>query len=108
MKKFLKITIVFTVIIGASYIGSKFFNCSFIRDYRVDTDKRIREIKQKIADIEQENIKDTKNLDRLSEQYSHLGTIYLKQSLWDLAVEAFQKSISYGRTTPGGLYSLGP
>jgi tetratricopeptide (TPR) repeat protein len=107
MKKVLKTILVSAVFIGAALIAMKYLNCGFKRDYRVDTDKHIREIREKIEDIEKDDVKDTKNLKRLSEQYSNLGGIYLQKGLWDQAIESYDKSIHYGRSTYGVLYSLG-
>ena len=62
VKRALKTILVLTVIIGAAVIGSKYFNCSLVRDFRIDPDKRIHEIKQRIEDIEKDDVKDTKNI----------------------------------------------
>lgn len=107
MKKVLKTILVSAVFIGAAVIAMKYFDCGFKRDYRVDTDKHIREIREKIDDIEKEDVKDTKNIKRLGEQYSNLGGIYLQKGLWDQAIESYDKSLHYGRNTYGVLYSLG-
>jgi len=106
-KKVLRTILACAVLGVASYFGSQYFNCSLARNFKVDTDKRIREIKEKIEDIEKDDLKDTKSITRLGEQYSNLGGIYLQKSLWDQAIEAYDKSIHYGRKTHGVLYSLG-
>ncbi len=107
MKKVLITILVFGILIVTAFVGSKYFNCNFVNDYRYDADRRIREIKELIEDIEGEEVRDTKSLKRLGEQYSHLGSIYLQKSLWDQAIEAYDKSLHFGRNTPGVLYSLG-
>jgi tetratricopeptide (TPR) repeat protein len=107
MKQMLKAIIVFTVIIGAVLIASRFFDLGFKRNYRVDTDKHINEIRERIKDIEEDNKRDTASLRRLGEQYSNLGGIYLQKGLWDQAIDSYEKSIHNGRSTHGVLYSLG-
>lgn len=108
MKKVWISIAVCALIIGVTAVGTKYFNwsCSYLRDYRANTDREIRETRDKIAEIEKDTSRDTKSIDRLREQYSRLGTIYLKRSLWDLAIESFGRSIRYG-ATPGVMYSLG-
>lgn len=107
VKKVLKTILVCAVLGVAAYFGSKYFNCNFTRNYKVDTDKHIRDIKEKISEIEKDDVKDTKSIMRLGEQYSNLGGIYLQKSLWDQAIESYDKSLHYGRKTHGVLYSLG-
>jgi tetratricopeptide (TPR) repeat protein len=107
MKKKLITIVVCAILILAAFVGVKYFNCGLNRGYRVDDDKRIAEIKAIIADIEEDKLRDTQSLRRLGEQYSNLGGIYLQKSLWDQAVEAYEKSIQNGRKTHGVLYSLG-
>ncbi len=105
--KLFKGLIIFTLVVGAFAIGVRYFGCSFIRDYTVDEDKKIRDIRERIAELEKVEIKDTVHLQRISDQYSQLGTVYLEKRLWDQAVGAFEKSVAHGKTTPGVLYSLG-
>ncbi|MBN2159400.1 MAG: tetratricopeptide repeat protein [Spirochaetes bacterium] len=108
MKKVLISILVCVAIIGVAAVGTKFFGwkCSPLREYRVNTDRQIRETRDRIAEIEKENSRDMKNIERLRDQYSRLGTIYLQKSLWDMAIESFERSVKYG-ATPGVLYSLG-
>jgi tetratricopeptide (TPR) repeat protein len=107
MKTVLKATIIFAVIFVGVFLAAKYLNCGLKRDYRSGTDKHIKEIMERIKDIEGQDVKDTNSLQRLGEQYSNLGGIYLQKSLWDQAIEAYDKSLHYGRNTHGVLYSLG-
>jgi tetratricopeptide (TPR) repeat protein len=107
MKKVLKATVIFVVVILAIFLAAKYLNCGLKREYRVSTDKHIKEIRDRIKDIEDDNVSDTESIRRLGEQYSNLGGVYLQKGLWDLAIESYEKSIHYGRSSPGVLYSIG-
>jgi tetratricopeptide (TPR) repeat protein len=95
------------IIIGIVYAAARFFNCGLVRDYTVSSDKKIEDIKEKIAALEKDDIKDLKTVERLADQYTMLGTIYLEKRLWDMAIENYAKGIKYGKNTPGVFYSIG-
>ncbi len=99
--------IVFFLVAAAVVLAAKFFNFGIVREYRVDTDKNIQELKEKIADLEKEKIKDTRTMNSLANNYSRLGTIYVEKRLWDPAIECYLKSMKYGKDTPGLYYSAG-
>ncbi|MBN2077819.1 MAG: tetratricopeptide repeat protein [Spirochaetes bacterium] len=105
--KMVKLVVVLAVLAGAVFIGIRYFGCSFVRDYTVNEDKKIRGIMDRIEELEKEKVKDTMLLRRLGDQYSQLGTVYLERGLWEQAVTAFEKSVARGKTTPEVLYSLG-
>ena len=106
VKRALKVILMCAILAGvmaAAFIGEDYLNCScisrdFRRGYGIDPDKRINAIKEKINDIEKEDVKDTKNINRLGEQYSNLGGIYLKKSLWDqgLGKDMLRTLVGYG------------
>ncbi len=106
MKK-VKALIVFFLVAAAVVLAARFFNCGLVREYKVDTDKNIQEVKEKIADLEKEKIKDTRTMNSLANNYSRLGTIYVEKRLWDPAIECYLKSMKYGKDTPGLYYSAG-
>jgi tetratricopeptide (TPR) repeat protein len=98
---------VLSIIIIVTWIGSRYFNCGLGRNYKVNRDRTIGTIRDNIKDMEGEEIKDTKTLMNLSENYSRLGVIYLESHDWEQSIAAFEKSISYGKNTPAIYYSLG-
>lgn len=106
MKK-VKAFIVFVLVVISVLLAAKYLNCGFVRNYTEDKDSKIQEIKEKIAPLEKDAIKDTKTLDTLANQYSRLGTIYIEKGLWDLAIENYEKAIKYGKDTAGVYYSAG-
>lgn len=99
--------IAFVVIVVAVLLAAKYLKCGYLRDFSPDSDEKIQEIRKKIAPLEKEEIKDTKTLDILANQYSRLGTIYIEKGLWDLSIEHYEKAIKYGKNTPGVYYSAG-
>ena len=100
------IAVMIVLVIG-TYIGTRYFNCGMDRYYTLDRDKRIRDIKGRIDEIEKDGVKDISAMRRLADQYGQLGTIYLEERRWDQAIEALDKSISYGKDTPAIYYSAG-
>jgi tetratricopeptide (TPR) repeat protein len=103
VKIFLAIVLFAVIVLGVA----KYFKSGFVRDYTVNTDKRIEDIRTKIAGLEKENIKDTQTLNRLADQYTTLGTIYLEKRLWDQSIEYYEKGLKYGKDTAGAYYSIG-
>ena len=99
--------IVITLVAAGVLLAARYLNCGYLRNYTPDSDKTIREIREKIAPLEKNGIKDTKALFTLANQYSRLGTIYIEKRLWGLAIENYEKAIGYGKDTPGVYYSLG-
>ena len=105
-----KIVLVLLILAGIIFgVNSVFhvLHCNMRRDYKVDTDKKIINLREKIADIEKEQVKDFTASNRLLDYYNQLGTIYLEKRLWDMAIESFQNCMKNG--TPGApvYYSLG-
>lgn len=81
-------------------------NCSPLRNYQVNTDKKISDLKEKISTMEKEDAHQ-KYAYQLAGWYNQLGTIYLQKELWDQAIESFHKSIKLGSNTASINYSLG-
>jgi tetratricopeptide (TPR) repeat protein len=104
VKGFIAFFLVATVVI----LVAKYFNVGLVREYTgVNSDKTINDLKEKIADLEKEKIKDTRTMISLADNYSRLGTIYIGKRLWDPAIESYLKSMKYGKDTPGLYYSAG-
>ncbi len=82
-------------------------NCNVRRDYKSMQDRNIQDIKDKIADLEKEQIKDVSTVNRLAEQYALLGRIFLDRKMWDQSVECYLNSEKYGGTGAAIMYALG-
>jgi len=106
MKKALSI-IVFFMIAAAVVAAVRYFGCGALDRYEVTADKTIDDLKNKIADLEKEKIKDTRIMNSLANNYSRLGTIYVEKRLWDPAIESYLKGMKYGKDTAGFYYSMG-
>lgn len=105
-----KIILIVLIIAGILFgVGTVFnvFHCNMRRDYKVDTDRRIMSLREKIADVEKEGAKDLTSSNRLLDYYNQLGTIYLEKRLWDMAIESFQNCIKNGTPGPAVYHSLG-
>lgn len=107
MMKKLRIIIVFIIVGAVVFAAVKFYNIELTREYRINSDKTIEDLKDKIAAMEKEKIKDTRTMASLANNYSRLGTIYIEKRLWDPAIENYLKSMKYGKDTPGVYYSIG-
>lgn len=70
-------------------------------------DDAILDLRKQIAEIEKDEEKKLKSMSKLNDLYSRLGLKYLDKEMWDLAVNAFNTSVKYGRRYPGNFYSLG-
>lgn len=81
--------------------------CNVRRDYRSMEDRNIQGIKDKIADLEKEQIKDVATTNRLMEQYALLGRIFLDKKMWNQSIECFHNSEKYGGTGAAVMYALG-
>ena len=103
---FLILLIIFAVIIG---INSAFnlFSCNIRKELKGKSDTQIHEIGVKIAKLEQEPVKDVTTVGRLAQQYLLLGTLYLEKRMWDMAIDAMQKSMKYGESGPAVFYQMG-
>ncbi len=106
MKK-VKGFIIFFLVAAVAVLTARFFNCGLIREYTINSDKNIEELKEKIADLEKEKINDTRTMNSLANNYTRLGTIYVEKRLWDPAIESYLKGMKYGKDTPGVYYSIG-
>ncbi len=105
-----KIVLVFLILAGILFGVNSVFHvlqCNMRRDYKVNTDKKIIDLREKIADIEKEQAKDITASNRLLDYYNQLGTIYLDKRLWDMAIESFQNCMKNGTPGPAIYYSLG-
>jgi tetratricopeptide (TPR) repeat protein len=105
--KNVKIFLVFLLVVVIVLAVSKYFNCGFVRDYSVNTDSRLKQAQEKIAELEKNKVKDTKTIESIANWYSTLGTIYMDKRLWDLAIENYMKGLQHGKDTPGVYYSIG-
>jgi tetratricopeptide (TPR) repeat protein len=105
--KNVKIFLAFLLVVVIVLAVSKYFNCGFVRDYSVNTDSRLKQAQEKIAELEKNKVKDTKTIESMANWYSTLGTIYMEKRLWDLAIENYMKGLQHGKDTPGVYYSIG-
>ncbi|MBP7735399.1 MAG: tetratricopeptide repeat protein [Spirochaetes bacterium] len=106
MKKAVYI-VIFFIIATAIVFAARFFNCGNLRERTTNSDKKIEELKKKIAGLEEEKIKDARAMSSLANNYTYLGTLYVDKRLWDQAIDCYEKGISYGKDTPGVYYSIG-
>ncbi len=106
MKK-VKVIIAFFLAAAVVVLAARFFNIGLIREYTVNADRNIEELKDRIAELEKEKIKDSRTMASLANNYSRLGTIYVEKRLWDPAIECYLKSMKYGKDTAGLYYSTG-
>ena len=83
------------------------YHCNIRRDLRGIDDKFIKDVRDKIAMLEKDEVKDATTIIRLAEQYNLLGTIYLDKKLWDPAIDSLNNSLKYGNSTASLYYSLG-
>jgi tetratricopeptide (TPR) repeat protein len=81
--------------------------CNIRREYKSSQDLYIKDIKNKITDLEKDNIKDATTMKRLAEQYNLLGMYYLDKRMWDMAIDAFTSSMKYGNSGAPAFYSIG-
>ncbi|HPP96037.1 MAG TPA: tetratricopeptide repeat protein [Spirochaetota bacterium] len=109
MKKYLSLIIIVAVILIISGINQAFnlVHCNIRRDYKTMEDRTIQNIKDKIATLEKEDIKDTTTTRRLAEQYALLGRLYIERKLWDQAIECYLSSEKYGGNGAAVMYALG-
>jgi tetratricopeptide (TPR) repeat protein len=82
-------------------------HCNLRRDYKGIDDKFFQDVKDKIARLEKEDLKDATTVQRLAEQYNLIGTFYLERRLWDMTIDAFTNSMKYGNKSSNAFYSLG-
>jgi hypothetical protein len=82
-------------------------HCNMRKDYKSMNERYFEGIRNRIADLEKEPVKDATTVRRLAEQYNLMGNYYIKNSLWDMAIEAYRNSIRYGSNTADIYYSLG-
>ena len=82
-------------------------HCNMRRDYKTMEDRNIQNIKDKIADLEKEDLKDVMTTRRLAEQYSLIGKIYLDRKLWEQGIDAYLNAEKYGRSGEDLYYALG-
>ena len=71
-----------------------------------DKNTAIADLTEKIKDIENDDEEKAHSLGRLQSLYMQLGTQYLDQKLWDMAIPAFSSCIKYGKKTPAIYYSM--
>ena len=81
--------------------------CNLRRDYKSMEDRNIQNIKEKIARLEKDEIKDVATVRRLSEQYALLGRIFLEKKIWDQSISAYLNSEKYGGNGATVMYALG-
>jgi tetratricopeptide (TPR) repeat protein len=78
-----------------------------MRNYQVNTDKKIVDLTDKIKELESGGGKDIKTSDSLASAYNQLGLIYLEKKLWEQAIDSFQKCIKLGANSASINYSIG-
>ena len=83
------------------------FHCNLRKDYKSINDRCFQDVKDKIARLEKEELKDPTTISRLAEQYNLIGTYYLERRLWDMTIDSFNKSIKYGNRNANAFYSIG-
>lgn len=81
--------------------------CNMRRDYKSMEDRNIQNIKDKIAGLEKEQLKDVATTNRLAEQYALLGRTFLDKKLWDQSIECFLNAEKYGGNGAAVMYALG-
>ena len=81
--------------------------CNMRRNYKSMEDRNIQDIKDKIAGLEKEQIKDVATVNRLAEQYSLLGRIFLERKMWDQSIECYLNAEKYGGNGAAVMYALG-
>jgi len=108
LKKFY-ITLALLAVISLLVLNSMFdvVNCNMRKDHKSKRDQYFQDVKDKISKLEKEELKDATTIQRLAEQYNLIGSFYLDGRLWDLAIDAFTKSMKYGNSSPNVYYSLG-
>lgn len=81
--------------------------CNMRRNYKSMEDRNIQNIKDKIAGLEKEQLKDVATTNRLAEQYALLGRTFLDKKLWDQSIECFLNAEKYGGNGAAVMYALG-
>ncbi|HPJ44068.1 MAG TPA: hypothetical protein PLY21_17190 [Spirochaetota bacterium] len=81
--------------------------CNMRRSYKSMEDRDIQRIKDKIAGLEKEQIKDVSTVKRLADQYALLGRIFLERKMWDQSIECYLNSEKYGGNGAAVMYALG-
>lgn len=81
--------------------------CNMRRNYKSMEDRNIQDIKDKITGLEKEQIKDVATVNRLAEQYSLLGRIFLERKMWDQSIECYLNAEKYGGNGAAVMYALG-
>jgi len=102
---FALLLIVFIAILG---INSFFnlFHCNLRKELKGKSDTQIHEIREKIAELEKEPVKDVTTVGRLARQYLLLSTLYLDKKMWDMAIDALQNALKYGESGPAVFYQM--
>ena len=81
--------------------------CNMRRTYKSMEDRDIQKIKDKIAGLEKEQIKDVSTVKRLADQYALLGRTFLERKMWDQSIECYLNSEKYGGNGAAVMYALG-
>ncbi len=81
--------------------------CNTMRS-AINRDKNtvIADLTEQIKEIEDDDEEKARSLGRLQSLYFQLGTQYLDQKLWDMAIPAFSSSLKYGKKAPVVYYSM--
>ncbi len=101
--------IVLIMIISLIVLNSVFevIHCNMRRDYKSIDDRVFRDTREKIKELEKEELKNETTIRRLADQYYFIGKYYLDRLLWDMAIEAFNNSLKYGNSNSNLFYSIG-
>ena len=81
--------------------------CNMRRTYKSMEDRDNQKIKDKIAGLEKEQIKDVSTVKRLADQYALLGRTFLERKMWDQSIECYLNSEKYGGNGAAVMYALG-
>lgn len=97
-----------TLILIITGLNEKFqiMQCNMRRNYKSMEDRTIQNIKDKISDLEKEQIKDVATTNRLAEQYALLGRIFLEKKLWNQSIDCYLNSEKYGGNGAPVMYAL--
>lgn len=77
-----------------------------LKSVKTVRDENVEQLKKKASEYEKELDEKLRSADSLSIVYQKLGEKYLDGKAWTSAIEAFKKSIGYGRNTSSVHYSL--
>lgn len=111
MSKFRKITLIALIISGIIAIiiifdGEIVKKIFVLKSVRVVTQSETKRMEEELSDLTSKRTANPEVVNKIGVLYQNLGGKYNEKGAWDPAIDALQKALGYGRSTPLVHYQL--